>query len=326
MSSRGFLTPFFETSPRVIFIIMGHKPRIDYPGAFHHITARGYDQEYILDSAADRDRFVEDLAAISVSHNLIIYAFCVMSNHIHIYAETPEGNLSEAMQHLLNRYKCYYNAKIGKKEGNVFGKRFYSVVVESEIYAQYLMRYIHMNPVGLTVNRPEDWIHSSAADYLVGTQQYNFVQKDLVLQDLSKRHNNPSQYLRDFHNAEDATDWDPSDYIIGKSILGSTDFFRRIEPLLPETVREFYPIQALKMELKVPQIIAMVEDLKLTKPIEAKIFALKSKTAMLTDQINDRLDLRYSKQRMYRIVAKMKRLIAKGDAEAIRLMNALESV
>lgn len=76
---------------------MGYKPRIDYPGAFHHVTE---------------------------SHNLVVYAFCIMSNHVHLYVETPEANLSIAMHHLLNRYKAYYNKKHKRMEGNVFGKPF----------------------------------------------------------------------------------------------------------------------------------------------------------------------------------------------------------
>ena len=42
---------------------MGRQLRIEYPGAFYHVTARGNEQREIYKSIADRERFLGYLAS-----------------------------------------------------------------------------------------------------------------------------------------------------------------------------------------------------------------------------------------------------------------------
>jgi len=72
--------------------------------------------------------------------------FCLMSNHIHLVVETPQGNISRFMQSLTTGYTVYYNLK-NKHSGHLFQGRFGAKLVEGDSYLLKLTRYVHLNPV-----------------------------------------------------------------------------------------------------------------------------------------------------------------------------------
>ena len=94
-----------------------------------------------------------------------LHAFALMTNHEHLFLETPEPNLSAGM-HLLNgSYTGYYNAR-HRRVGHLFQGRFKAHLVEEDGYFTEISRYLHLNPVrAKLVARPEQWKWSSYAGY-----------------------------------------------------------------------------------------------------------------------------------------------------------------
>ncbi len=142
----------------------GH--RISFENAHYHITDRGNAKVSIFRDFDDRLQYLSILDKIKREHGVLIPAYALMTNHVHLYLVTPRANLSETMLVLNSTYSHYFNRRHGKT-GHLFGDRFKYKLVQQDRYSLALARYIHLNPVkaGLAA-RPEEYEWSSAAQYL----------------------------------------------------------------------------------------------------------------------------------------------------------------
>ena len=68
--------------------------RIIYPDAVYHITNRGVNRQPIFFAEEDYQRFLNYLEQIHRRMDIMIHAFCLMTNHYHLEITTPESNLS----------------------------------------------------------------------------------------------------------------------------------------------------------------------------------------------------------------------------------------
>ncbi len=76
---------------------MPRRLRLQYPGAIYHLMARGNGRQVIVRDDVDRDRLVEDLGKAAVRCCWCVYAFAIMSNHLHVVLKTPQPNLARGM-------------------------------------------------------------------------------------------------------------------------------------------------------------------------------------------------------------------------------------
>jgi putative transposase len=122
--------------------------RIEYPGAFYHVMARGNRRERIFRDEADRRFFCQTLGEACARTGWKVHAWVLMSNHYHLMLETPEANLVAGMKWLQNTYTRRYNSR-HKLWGRLFGDRYKAVLSEgaSPYYYCSLMDYLHLNPV-----------------------------------------------------------------------------------------------------------------------------------------------------------------------------------
>src|SRR5271166_3868426 len=63
---------------------MARRLRVQYPDAIYHIMARGNGRQDIVCDDMDRSRLQEDLGKAALRCCWRIYAFAIMSNHLHI--------------------------------------------------------------------------------------------------------------------------------------------------------------------------------------------------------------------------------------------------
>ncbi len=134
---------------------MARPLRIEYAGAFYHITSTGNERKDIFNNERDFERFLTYLETAVQRYKAVIHVYCLMSNHYHLLLETPMGNLSQIIRHINGAYTTYYNTK-WQRAGHLFQGRYKAILVEADEYAGELSRYIHLNPVraGIT-DRPE---------------------------------------------------------------------------------------------------------------------------------------------------------------------------
>ncbi len=160
---------------------MSRQLRIEYPAAYYHVTARGNERKDIFKSNRDREEFLEYLQSAVERYGAIIHVWCLMNNHYHLLLETPQGNLSQVMQHVNGAYTNYFNTK-RKRSGHLFQGRYKAILVEADEYAVELPRYIHLNPVRIgAVADPEQYRWSSCVDYVGCRKTYAWLKRDFIL-------------------------------------------------------------------------------------------------------------------------------------------------
>ena len=144
---------------------MARPLRIEYPGAFYHVTSRGNERKDIFKSNTDREMFLSYLASAQEKYEAVVHAYCLMSNHYHLMIETPQGNLSQIMKYINSSYTNFFNIK-RKRTGHLLQGRYKAILVEADAYATELSRYIHLNPVRAgMVRSPEEYRWSSYSYY-----------------------------------------------------------------------------------------------------------------------------------------------------------------
>ena len=75
------------------------------------MTARGVGLGAIFFDDEDRETFLGRLAEVRDRWNVIVHGYALMTNHYHVEIETPEGNLSRAMQWLNHVYAAGVNRR-----------------------------------------------------------------------------------------------------------------------------------------------------------------------------------------------------------------------
>ena len=70
---------------------MSRQPRLDTPGALHHVMGRGIDGIKIFRKKNDCEDFLSRLEHLCEKKAQNIYAWALMDNHIFIYWSEPEN-------------------------------------------------------------------------------------------------------------------------------------------------------------------------------------------------------------------------------------------
>lgn len=208
---------------------MARPLRIEYPGAFYHVTSRGNEQKDVFKSQRDREKFLDYLASATTRYGAVIHAYCLMSNHYHLLLETPEGNLSQIMRHINGAYTTYFNVK-RKRAGHLFQGRYKAILVEADEYATELSRYIHLNPprAGM-VAKAEEYKWSSYRQYIGLDKAVEWLQTAFILGYFGGTAPEAGSRYRQF--VEDLLDKEydsPLKATIASTVLGSEGFVRAI--------------------------------------------------------------------------------------------------
>jgi putative transposase len=211
---------------------MARPVRIEYPGAFYHITARGNERKDIFKSRRDREQFLSYLQSATERYGAVVHTYCLMSNHYHLLLETPAGNLSQIMRHINGAYTTYFNTK-RRRAGHLLQGRYKAILVEADVYAKELSRYIHLNPVRAgIVERPGDFPWSSYAAYIGKAEPPPWLARDFVLAYFGVARRKAQREYRDFVEAEIFGAANPLRDVVGSFLLGGEQFI--------QTIREKY--------------------------------------------------------------------------------------
>jgi len=200
---------------------MARQLRIEYEGAFYHVTSRGNQRGRIFRDEKDRQRLKTILERTKERYGYLLHGYVFMSNHYHLLIETPHANIKQIMQNINTSYTVFVNRKY-QRSGHLLQGRYKAFIVDKERYLLELGRYIHLNPVraGL-VRRPEDFKWSSYHAYVSGRRDV-LVDTDETLGLFSKRRGVAIREYRRFVN-EGVHDRSPLENALG-SILGDEGF------------------------------------------------------------------------------------------------------
>ena len=138
----------------------------EYP---HHIVQRGNNREKVFFAKKDFKKYLSLLEKYSIEKEVIILAYCLMSNHVHLLLKPlGEESLFKMMQGVTLCYTQYFNRK-NKRTGRLWECRYHSTVIDSERYLWEVSRYIEKNPVRAgIVKNVEDYLYSSGRSHVLG--------------------------------------------------------------------------------------------------------------------------------------------------------------
>jgi putative transposase len=240
---------------------MARPLRIQFPGAFYHVTSRGNEGKAIFRNDRDRQRFLSYFESAHERYGATIHVYCLMQNHYHLLLETPRGNLSQILHHLNGAYTTYYNVK-RKRAGHLFQGRYRALVVEMESYCQELSRYIHLNPVRASlVKAPEHHPWSSYPAYLALKRKPPCLETSLILGYFSSRTSSAQERYREFvQKGVDSPPRNPVQEVYASTFLGNEDFINRIwKKGSGRAVQDSRNIPALKVLAERPSLPAIRE-------------------------------------------------------------------
>jgi REP element-mobilizing transposase RayT len=153
---------------------MPRQVRIEFPGAFYHVMARGnhLDPIFLSPKGQDQELFLKTLGDACEQTGFRIWAWVLMNNHYHLVLETPKANLVAGMGWLQNTYTRRLNAR-HKLWGRLFGDRYKSILIEDSrsgggggsSYLTTLIDYVHLNPARAGLIAPEKNKADSTLDY-----------------------------------------------------------------------------------------------------------------------------------------------------------------
>lgn len=242
---------------------MARALRIEFPGAYYHITSRGNEKRDVFRSRKDRERFLFYIESAAERYGAVIHAYCLMTNHYHLLMETPRGNLSEIMQYVNGAYTTYFNVK-RKRSGHLFQGRFKSIVVDADEYAMELSRYIHLNPVRAgVVKKPEKHEWSSYRAYIENSAAQSWLNTEFILSGFGgeSRQKNYRAFVENHLETESTS---PLEGVIASTMLGTPEFVARISEqhlnaLKPD--RSVPAVRALSRRLPIDGLVQKVEEI-----------------------------------------------------------------
>lgn len=153
---------------------MPRKERQQSATGIYHVMLRGINRQDIFEEDEDYIQFQRVLHALIERHDnqgmqlsplCTIYAYCMMSNHVHLLLRERDESIGDSIKRIGVAYARYYNKKY-ERNGHLFQDRFRSEPVNNLEYFMTLMKYIHQNPVkaGL-VAEVRDYPWSSWSEY-----------------------------------------------------------------------------------------------------------------------------------------------------------------
>jgi REP element-mobilizing transposase RayT len=120
--------------------------RIDFPGARHHVMNRGHRRGPVFIDDWCCSAFTDVLGQAVDRYGILLHGYSLMPNHYHLMVESVHGNLSPAMAFISATFARNINDRF-HWEGSVFRGRYNNRLVTEPEHWQYLLAYIHLNPV-----------------------------------------------------------------------------------------------------------------------------------------------------------------------------------
>ncbi len=125
---------------------MPRKAREKSSTGIYHVILRGINRQRIFEDDEDYEKLLETLKDYKEKSGYEIYAYCFMSNHVHILLKEGQEELGTIFRRIGATYVYWYNWKYNRR-GHLFQGRYKSETVETDRYFLTVLRYIHQNPL-----------------------------------------------------------------------------------------------------------------------------------------------------------------------------------
>ena len=145
---------------------MPRKSREKSDTGIYHVMLRGINGQIIFEDKEDYEKLIQVIEEYKKICEYEIYAYCLMSNHIHLLMKEGKEDLGIVFRRIGASYVYWYNGKYSRT-GHLFQDRYKSEVVENDQYFLTVLRYIHQNPTKAGIeNNIGKYFWSSYNEYL----------------------------------------------------------------------------------------------------------------------------------------------------------------
>ncbi len=180
---------------------MGRAPREYSESGVYHAMFRGANKQDVFLETRDYEKFLEILLKLKQMKGFNLYAYCLMTNHVHLVIKEKElRDISEIMKRLIGEYTQWFNFKYDRT-GSLSENRYKSCTVKNDEYFMHLVRYVHQNPVKAGLANIEEYPWSSYSAY-VNEQEQSFVNTNFLFDIL------PKHSYEEFHREPENNDFE----------------------------------------------------------------------------------------------------------------------
>lgn len=165
----------------------------------YHVICRGCGRQILFEDDVDRRKYLSFLKEGLDQNGSILFAWCLMGNHVHLLIKSPIEALSNLMRVLNSSYSMYFN-KRHDRVGHLMQGRFKSEPIETDEYFLTVLRYIHRNPEKAHMSLTVDYPWSSYAEYLKGNSSPSIANTTFALELLGG-----TAEFASFHQEDDPT-------------------------------------------------------------------------------------------------------------------------
>lgn len=126
--------------PRVGRLLVPHTP--------HPLAQRGHNRRSIFAEHDDYIYYLDTLQAFKVDFGVKVYAYCLMTNHVHLVLE-PGGDcaaIGQLMRRLAGRQTRLVNS-LESRVGTLWAERYKASLIQSTDYLLACCRYVELDPV-----------------------------------------------------------------------------------------------------------------------------------------------------------------------------------
>lgn len=243
---------------------MARPLRIQFPGAFYHITCRGLERRNIYLDDKDRGMFLSLLSRSLETYQVVLHTYIMMNNHFHLLIQTMKANCSEFMRHFNICYTGWFNRRYGRV-GNLYQGRYKAFLVDVDNYLLEVSRYLHLNSVRVRGLQSLDyracWRYargyrwSSLAGYVSEQGVEDFVNYNLILTVVGGR----AQYRAFILDGLRRGIVSPFKDVFGNMILGGKEFISKVKGFLRRGSRREQPAyRDLVSNILLPEVVLQI--------------------------------------------------------------------
>ncbi len=90
--------------------------RVVLPNYPHHVVQRGHNRQVVFAEPGDFQRYLDDLRELKTLYDVKVYAFFLMTNHVHLLLAPRDSaaSLGQLMKGLAGRMTRYRNKLEGR--------------------------------------------------------------------------------------------------------------------------------------------------------------------------------------------------------------------
>ena len=160
-----------------------------------HIVLKGHDGKAIFADREDVSAFTDILVKLYEKYKFKVFAFCFMSNHVHLVLRFKEVHeISGVMKRLKLRFSNWYHRHYGCT-GTIFQGRYFSRPIDNEAYVVNAIRYVHLNPVRAKLCKTPIEYFNSSYQYYFGDCAW-IIDRDSVFQYINEL------FFEEFHKED----------------------------------------------------------------------------------------------------------------------------